>query len=183
MVSNWTIARALASADSFSLHITCLALTRWLSGKEFFCQCRRCRFHPWVRKIPLRWAQQLTPVFLPGKSHGQRTVEGYRPWGHKRVGHDLATQQQPQPAAQWKGIVWFSDLGCWVLCPCCGRSNSAVGSVNRKLIAVTVTSMWGPGRKYRNECKDGFCPKGGCFSCWWLGPGGLPNQTAVESPV
>jgi len=37
---------------------------------------------------------QPTPVFLPGKSHGQRTLVGYNPWGHKRVGHDLATKQQ-----------------------------------------------------------------------------------------
>ena len=32
---------------------------------------------PWRRK----W--QLTPEFLPGKSHGQRSLVGYRPWGHK----------------------------------------------------------------------------------------------------
>ena len=39
---------------------------------------KRCRFDPWVRKIPRRKARQLTPVFLPGESHGQRwaTVSG-----------------------------------------------------------------------------------------------------------
>ena len=26
---------------------------------------------------------QLTPVFFPGESHGQRSLTGYRPWGHK----------------------------------------------------------------------------------------------------
>ena len=35
-----------------------------------------------------------TPVFLPGKSHGLRSLVGYSPWGCKRVGHDLAIQQQ-----------------------------------------------------------------------------------------
>ncbi|XP_055446599.1 uncharacterized protein LOC129659367 isoform X16 [Bubalus kerabau] len=30
----------------------------------------RCRFHPWVGKIPLRRKWQPTPVFLPGESHG-----------------------------------------------------------------------------------------------------------------
>ena len=40
---------------------------------------------PWSRK----W--QPTLVFLPEKSHGQRNVVGYSPWGHKRVGHDLET--------------------------------------------------------------------------------------------
>ena len=32
-----------------------------------------------------------TPVFLPGKSHGQRNLLDYSPWGRKRVGHDLNT--------------------------------------------------------------------------------------------
>ena len=61
-------------------------LPRWLSGKESACQCRRCRRHgfdPWVGKIPWRRAWQTTPVFLPGKFHGQRSLVGYRPWGHK----------------------------------------------------------------------------------------------------
>ena len=34
-----------------------------------------------------------TPGFLPGKSHGQRRLVGYSPWGRKRVRHDLATEQ------------------------------------------------------------------------------------------
>ena len=53
------------------------------SGKESACQCRRCqrcRFDPWVRKIPWRKKWQPTPVFLPGKSHGQRSLVGYSPW-------------------------------------------------------------------------------------------------------
>ena len=44
---------------------------------------RRCRFSPRVERIPWRRKWQPTPVFLPGKSHGQRTVAGYNPWGHK----------------------------------------------------------------------------------------------------
>ena len=35
-----------------------------------------------------------TSVFLPGKSHGQRNLVGYSPWGHTRVGHKLASKQQ-----------------------------------------------------------------------------------------
>ena len=49
----------------------------WLSGKEPTCQCRRCRSNPWVRKIPWRRKWQSIPVFLPGKSHGQRSLAGY----------------------------------------------------------------------------------------------------------
>ena len=50
---------------------------------RMYLQCRRCGFDPWVRKIPCRRAWQPTPVFLPGESHGQSSLEGYSPWGHK----------------------------------------------------------------------------------------------------
>ena len=40
-------------------------------------------FDTWVGKIPWRRKWQSTPVFLPGKSHGQRNLAGYGPWGHK----------------------------------------------------------------------------------------------------
>ena len=58
------------------------------SGKEPACQCRRCKrrgFDLWVGKIPLRRSWQPTPVFLPGKPHGQRSLVGYRPWGWKEL--------------------------------------------------------------------------------------------------
>ena len=51
-------------------------------------------FDPWVGKIPWRRKWQPTPVLLPGKSHGQRILESYSPWGHKRVRHELVTEQQ-----------------------------------------------------------------------------------------
>ena len=66
----------------------------WLSGKEPACQYRKHRFDALFWMIPWRRKWQLTPVFLPGKSHGQRGLLGYSPWGCKRVGHDLATEQQ-----------------------------------------------------------------------------------------
>ena len=56
------------------------------SDKEPSCQCRRhkrLRFNPWVWKILWRRAWQPTPVFLPGESHGQRSLVGYSPKGHK----------------------------------------------------------------------------------------------------
>ena len=34
------------------------------------------------------------PGFLPGKSHEQRSLAGYTPWGHKRDRHNLMTKQQ-----------------------------------------------------------------------------------------
>ena len=70
-------------------------LPRWHSGKESACQCRRpkkCRFDPWVRKIPWRRKWKPTPVFLPGKFHGQRSLVGYSPWGCKELNMTEQTQ-------------------------------------------------------------------------------------------
>ena len=51
----------------------------WLIGKEPTCECVRHGFAPWVGKIPWRRKWQPTPVFLPGESHGQRSLAGYSP--------------------------------------------------------------------------------------------------------
>ena len=86
----------------FNLHIDlCLCqqfgrLPRWLCGKESACQCRRCKrcgFNPWVGKIPWRRAWQPTPVFLPGESHGQRSLVGYSPSGRKEQDMTEATER------------------------------------------------------------------------------------------
>ena len=44
---------------------------------------KRCAFNPWVGKIPWRRAWQPTPIFLSGESHGQRSLVGCSPKGHK----------------------------------------------------------------------------------------------------
>ena len=71
------------------------------SGRGFpggyACQRRRRGFDPCVGKISWRRKQQPTPVLLPGKSHGLRTLAGYSPGGHRRVS---ATKQQKQPKPQ-----------------------------------------------------------------------------------
>ena len=48
-------------------------------------------FNPWVGKIPWRRAWQPTPVFLPEESHGQRSLAGYSPRGHKELDTTEAT--------------------------------------------------------------------------------------------
>ena len=53
--------------------------------KDSACQCRRHRFNPWVGKISWRRKWQPTLIFLPGKSHGQRSLLGYSPWGRKQL--------------------------------------------------------------------------------------------------
>ena len=58
------------------------------SGKEPDCQCRKRKrrgFDPWFRKIPSRRAGQPTQAFLPGESHGQRSLVCYSPEGHKEL--------------------------------------------------------------------------------------------------
>ena len=61
-------------------------------------QCRRhkrCGFDPWIGKIPRGREWQPTPVFLPGESHGQRSLAGYNPCGPKELDmtEDLARSQ------------------------------------------------------------------------------------------
>ena len=42
---------------------------------------QRCKFDPWVKKIPWRRAWQPNPVFLLGEPHGQKSLVGYSPQG------------------------------------------------------------------------------------------------------
>ena len=70
-----------------------MVLMKWgfpggTSGKEPACQSKRWGFNPWVRKIPWRRAWQSTPVYLPGESHGQRSLSCKESMGSQRVGHD-----------------------------------------------------------------------------------------------
>ena len=57
--------------------------------------CGKPGFDPWVWKIPWRRAWQPTPVFLPGESHGQRSLAGYGPWSLKEsdMSEQLSTSQ------------------------------------------------------------------------------------------
>jgi len=62
-----------------------------ITDKEPACQCRRpkrCRFNPWVGKIPWRRAWQPTPVFLPGESSWAEEPGGLQFIGSPRAGHD-----------------------------------------------------------------------------------------------
>ena len=71
--------------------------------KEFACPSRRCKKHkfdPWIGKILWSRKWQITAVFLPGKSHGQRNLMGYIPWCCKRVRQDLVIKQQTVTTTQ-----------------------------------------------------------------------------------
>ena len=69
----------------------------WHSGKEPTCQCRRFkrhRFDPWVGKFSWKRKWQPVSVFLPGGSHGQRSLAGYSPWGHKELDTTLCMHKE-----------------------------------------------------------------------------------------
>ena len=57
--------------------------------KNLPANARRRRFTPWVGKIPKGRKWQPSPVFLPGKSHGQWSLQGLPFMGSQRTGHDL----------------------------------------------------------------------------------------------
>ena len=78
-------------------------------------QCRRPLFDSCVRKIPWRRKWQPTPVFLCGKSHGQRSLVGYSPWGHKVV-HDWAFKHEIFWVAN---NLWKSHHLGFCCCSCC----------------------------------------------------------------
>ena len=63
----------------------------WASQMALVAENLPAAQETWVQSLgwedPWRRAGQPTPVFLPGESHGQRSLVGYSPWGHpQRVG-------------------------------------------------------------------------------------------------
>ena len=65
-----------------------IRLPWWLSQLRICLQFRRYRrrgFSPWIGKICQRRKWQPTPVLLPGKSHGERSLVGYSPSSHKEL--------------------------------------------------------------------------------------------------
>ena len=97
-VTDWVAEQLNNRRLSSTIHMVRIMLQRrgfqgGTSGKESTCQCKRHRFDSWVRKIPWSRKQQLTPVFLPGKFHGQRSLMWCSPWC-LRVGHNWAQTAQ-----------------------------------------------------------------------------------------
>ena len=88
-------------------------LPRWLSGEESAWQCTTHGFNPWVEKVPWRRKWQPIPGLLPGKSHGQRSLVGYSPRGHK----ELDTAEQPDNNTLrnlWAGDILYLTLTRYV---------------------------------------------------------------------
>ena len=97
--------------------IKCLGFPGGASGKELACQGRRQMRHwfdPWVGKILWRREWQPTPVFLPGESHGQRSLVRkswtWLKWHHTHT-HNKMLRQVPgghSPLTKW----WLLSESC-----------------------------------------------------------------------
>ena len=136
---------------------TYVGLPGGASRKEPVGQCRklkRRRFNPWVRKFPWRRQWQPTPVFLPGKSHGQGSLVGYSPWGLHRVRDDSAAGHNN--TAQ-KLFLWYNKRG-WIHVAIClwKPSECTILRVNPEVNC----GFW----VAQCQCID--CNK--CTTCWGL---------------
>ena len=101
------------------------------SGKKSACQCKRCtrpkrqRFNPCDGKIPWSKKWQPTPVFLPGKFQGQKSLVGYSSWGHKQLDttqpthhcHEAQEIQSEDLGASSTHSTYSHDLGPVTLLP------------------------------------------------------------------
>ena len=104
--------------SSLSILWHCLDFPGGSDGKASCLQCGRPGFSPWVGKILWRRKWQPTLVLFPGKSHGQRSVVGYSPWGRKESDtterlhfHFTIARTWKQPicpsADKWIKMLWY----------------------------------------------------------------------------
>ena len=104
------------------------------NGKGSTCQCRRRGFDPWVGKIPWRRAWQPTPVFLPGESHGHRSLAGYSPPGRQES--DTAEHTHTHTH---RHMCDFEEPFFWSLLP--GHQASLTGHMVKSLSAMQESQL------------------------------------------
>ena len=110
-LGTWMIHVVLGSTAIIQLSVKCLyyfiVLPRWLSGKESTWRFRKPDLI--CRKIPLRRRWRSSPVFSAGTYHGQRSLAGYSPWGHKES--DMTWWQKNNITLVWL-FIGFSFWNC-----------------------------------------------------------------------
>ena len=132
-----------------------IILTNLFSGKEWRCfpgnsaariclQFKRTRFDPWVRKVPWRREQQLTPVFLPAEFHGQRSLVDHSPWGCK----ELDTTEQ----VTHNGYLQVQSMDLWTQ-----QGKERVGGTDK--VALTYTLSWAKQREGSCYVTQGAHPR------------------------
>ena len=81
-------------------------------------------FHFWVGKMPWSRKWQITPVFLPGKFHGQRSLVGCSPWGCQES--DMTEQLSVHTCTHTNTHTDFYHIKFFVLTPSCSKSMSTL---------------------------------------------------------
>ena len=146
----WTAAHQASLSMGFSRQ------EHWsgaISGEESACQCRTCRRHrfsSWVDEISWRRKWQSTSVFLPGKSHGWRSLVGYSPWGCKELDTtewlNNNRDNSSHSFSQW--VFTYYLLPIWHCCRDrgeCGRQSCCPGAYN------LIGMGWGEDNKLNDE--------------------------------
>ena len=133
--------------------------------------CRRSGFHPWVGKIPWRRKWQPTPVLLPGKSHGWRSLVGYSSWGCKES--DMNVMHAHSSASDMTLMIisvptsQMSEVLTW-RCPLLSSHKSqfffvAITFFHILLSITAILLRWNPSVPFSHPP---------CPTTWWMELGG-----------
>ena len=121
---------------AFILHCILCWLSRWLSGKESNHQAGDMgSIHPWVGKIPWRRKWQPTPLFMPGKLYGQRSLVSYSPWHSLATEHHHHTMYYTGATLYWKWVNKFTQ-SCLPFCD--PMDCSLPGSSDRGILQTRI---------------------------------------------
>ena len=113
-------------------------------------------FDPWVGKIPWIRKWPPTPVILPGKPHGQKSLAGYNPWGHKGSSETGLTHT----------LIYWLSFGCTGLSLLSGLS-LAGASEGYSLWLCPAFSLWWLLLLRRMGSKSKNCSSCGAWA-WFL---------------
>ena len=105
---NWTELNPLQNCG-LQNSMDCIVMGLQRVGQDWETFTFTFGFNPWVGKIPWRRKWQPTPVFLPGKSHGWRSLAGYSPWGRKEL--DMTERITPALVNTCISLEW--NLKAW----------------------------------------------------------------------
>ena len=124
-------------------HAICYHIQSWkgfpggTSGKESICQCRRCK-RLGFGKIPWNRKQQPTPAFVPGKSHGQWSLAGYRPWDRRVMTEYYHCRYYYKIMKNWRHPNREVFVASWT---------SLVAQTVKRLPTMQETRVQSPGRE------------------------------------
>ena len=126
------------------------------------CHCRRnnrLRFGPWVGKIPWRRKWQCTPVFLPGKFHGQRNLSCHSSWGDKES--DMTEQLNTHTFGYWvkscvsqysnKSSLEILTSRSFYPCICSGKKGTCCGTDYPRGPPLTIVTFCLMGAVFANQ--------------------------------